>query len=194
MAFEDLLRSLTSRAENEIEALLASAREQAATVRRDADHRCAERSATALREQGRVVGEETERAVADAVRTQRHGELAARARARDRVFAAARERLKAAAGESAYRTTVPDRFAAAVAVIGDEPAEVRCSPDLAATLGRLAQGREHLQVVSDPTLAGGFTIRSRDGRVEVDEVLEHRLTADADFLGPVALRGLEPSP
>lgn len=194
MAFEDLRRSLTERTGADIDALLASARDQAAALSREADRRCAERSAAALRDHARAVDAETVQAVAEAVRRARRDELVARARARDRVFVAARGRLAALARDSSYRETVPDRFAAALAVIGDGPADVRCAPGLAAPLTNLAGKRGDLAVLADPSILVGFSIRTRDGRVEVDEVLEHRLVADADPLAIVALRAIEKGP
>lgn len=191
MAFEDLLRALTTRAEAEVTALLSAAREQAATLRRDSDQRCAERSATALQDRSRAVAIETERALAEAVRLERHTELAARVRARDRVLRQARAKLADAELRPDYQASVPSRFASAVAVIGDAPARLRCAPALAPVLSPLAAPYPNLRVEPDAKVSGGFAIESGDGRVVVDEVLEHRLAGDADALGQLALRSLE---
>lgn len=191
MAFEDLLRALTTRADAEVAALLSAAREQAATLRRESDQRCAERSATALQDRSRAVAVETERALAEAVRLERHAELAARVRARDRVLLLARAKLADAERRPDYRASVPGRFVGAVAVIGDAPARVRCSPALAPVLGPLATAYPNLRVEPDATLTGGFAVESGDGRVVVDEVLEHRLAGEADALGQLALQCLE---
>lgn len=190
MAFEDLLRSLARRADAEIEALLAGARDQAATLRRESDQRLAERSATALRERTRAVGKDVERAVADAVRLERLGELSAQVRARDRVLAAAQAKLGPRALAADYRAILAERFARAADVMGEDPARVRCAPALAPSLRPLARDRHNLRVEPDAAIAAGFTIESDDGRVVVDEVLEHRLSADADALGQLALEAL----
>ena len=190
MAFDDLLRSLARRADAEIEALLTGARDQAAALRRESDQRLAERSASALRERTRAVGRDVERAVADAVRLERLGEMSAQVRARDRVLTAARAKLGSRALAADYRATLTQRFAQAADVIGEDPARVRCATALVPSLQPLARERANLRVEPDPGIAAGFTIETDDGRVVVDEVLEHRLSADADALGQLALEAL----
>ena len=194
MAFEDLLHSLTQRAESETAALLAAARDQAAVLRRESDHRCAERSAAVLRDRTRAVALDTERLVADSVRLQRLGELAARARARDRVLSVVRAGLTRAAERADYRASLPARFASAQSVIGDVPARLRCAPALAPLLAPLASPYPHLRLDADPAIAGGFTIESEDGRVLVDETLEQRLGNDAAAVAQLALRSLDVVP
>lgn len=194
MAFEDLLRALTARADGEIAALLASAREQAQVIRREADQRRAERSATALRDRARAVTVDTERGVAEAVRLERHNELAARIRARDHVLSSARVMLADADLRPDYQAAVSGRLAAAAAVLGDAPARLRCAPALAPVLNPLAVTYSNLRLETDASVAGGFVIESDDGRVIVDEVLEHRLAGDAEALGQLALRSLEVEP
>lgn len=190
MAFADLLGSLTRRAETEIAGLLATAQDEAARLRREADRRCADRSAAALRERTRAITADTERAVAEAVRLERQTELTARRRARDRVLAAARAQLALTPDRADYRVSLPARFAAAVAAIGGQPARVRCPPRLTPLLTPLTAGQANLRIEADPALSGGFRIAADDGRVIVDDTLEERLAADGDALGQLALRAL----
>lgn len=193
MPLGDLLRSLTERTDAEITSLLDTARAAAAALRQNLDRRRAERSAGTVEEHTRRLQGELERAVAEAVRAERGAELQARARARDRVFAAARRRLPAAGAAPAYRASVPARLTAALAATGEEPVELRCAPDLQSILEPLVRGRAGLRIVADPAAGAGFLLRTADGRVEVDETLERRLGADADALSLVAVRALEPA-
>lgn len=194
MAFEHLLRALTARADGEIAALLASARERAEVIRREADQRRAERSASALRGRARAVTADTERGVAEAVRLERHAELAARIRARDRVLSSACLQLADADRRPDYQAAISSRLASAAAVLGDAPARLRCAPALAPVLNPLAITYPNLRLEPDTSVAGGFVIESADGRLVVDEVLEHRLAGDAEALGQLALRSLGVEP
>lgn len=190
MAFDDLLRSLTLRTEAEVDALLATARERGAALRRASDLRCAERSAAVLTDRARIVNRETERALADAARTDRAGELTAQTRARDRILAAARARLPAAAAGPRYVASLPGRLAEALAALGDAPARLRALPALVPTLTRLLAVHPLLHVVPDATVGPGFAIESDDGRVVIDDLLEHRLAADTAAFGHIALRSI----
>lgn len=191
MAFEDLLRALTSRADLEVAALLSTAQDQAASIRRESDQRCAERSTTALRDRARVVTMATERAAAEAARLERHRELAAMVQARDRVLLAARAKIARAERRSGQEAAMSDRFAEAIGAIGDVPARLRCAPALVPGLTPFVARYPNVQLAPDAGVSGGFAIESVDGRVVVDEILEHRLTGEAEALGQVALRALE---
>ena len=190
MPFDDLLQSLTRRTDAEIAALLAAAREEAAGIRREADRRFADRSGAALGAHSRSVTDAMERAVAQAVREERTAELNARARARDRVFAAVRERLASVGRGEAYRASLPKRFEAAAAAVGGDAAEVRCAPGLETVLAPLTAGHPGMRVTTDPAIVAGFSIHTDDERLAVDETLEHRLAGDAGALSLVAMRAL----
>ena len=191
MPLADLLRSLTERADAEVAALLEAARAAAAAERRDLERRYAERSAGVVDEHERRLQGDLARAVADAERGERRGELEARARARDRVFAAARRALPTAGTGPAYRASLPERLAAALTAIGDGAAALHCAPALAPVLAPLVRDRAGLALEPDPAIGAGFLVRTADGHVAVDETLERRLAADADELSLVALRALE---
>lgn len=190
MPLDDLLQSLTRRTDAEVAALLAAAHDEAAGIRREADRRSADRSAVLLREHTRVVTDAMERAVALAVRAERGAELNARARTRDRIFTAVRDRLAAVGQGEAYRNSLAKRFGAAAAAVGDEAAEVRCAPGLESALAPLLAGHSGLRVATDPAIVAGFLIHTDDGRLVVDETLEHRLAAETGALSLAAVRAL----
>lgn len=196
MAFADLLQSLTRRTDAEIDALLTAAREQAAALRREADLRCAERSAAALNDRAKVAGRDTERALAEGARKDREGELTAQIRARDRILGAARARLPAAVTGPGYEASLPGRLGDALAALGDDPdpARVRVLPALAPAVTRLITGHPQLRVVPDAAVGTGFIIETEDGRVVVDDLLEHRLAADLAAFGHLALRSIGGTP
>lgn len=191
MALDDLLRELTRRAETEIAETLANARTTADAIRAGAEAQCAARATTDHDTHAQTAGAIMERAVAEAVRAGRRGELDARARARDRVFTAVRARLAEVGRSEAYRAILPARLAEAIAAIGDSPAEIRCAPALVGVMIPLVADHPTLHVVADADVVAGFHIAAADGRVDVDETLDHRLDGEAAALSLVAMRALE---
>jgi vacuolar-type H+-ATPase subunit E/Vma4 len=102
--------------------------------------------------------------------------LEARERLLERVFAAARGELPAAAAGAGYRAGLPAALAGALAAVGGAEAVIRCPEALARDLERLRPpATPPVRVVVDPAAGSGFRVTSTDGAVEVDETLESRL-------------------
>jgi vacuolar-type H+-ATPase subunit E/Vma4 len=108
-------------------------------------------------------------------RNARRAILEARARLLDRVFAAARGALPAAASGAAYRTSLAAALAAAITALGDAPAVVHAPAALIGDLERLRPSGGAVTVVADAETGSGFRVVAADGALEVDDTLESRL-------------------
>lgn len=177
MGLDHLLEALERDGNAQVEQLLGAARAEAERLTAGGtetlERRC--REASALRNHARE--QEVEHAVTLARREARRSVLEARACLVERVFAAARTELPAAAQGPGYRAGLPAALAAALAAVGGEsaPAVVRCPEPLAKELERLRRPADRVSIVVDPEAGSGFRLGTADGAVEVDETLEARL-------------------
>lgn len=176
MGLEHLLEALERDANAQIEQLLAQARAEAENVTASMTAALAQRQGAAAeaRERTRLI--EVEQAVTRARRSARRSVLEARERLLERVFAAARSELPAAAAGAGYRAGLPAALAGALAAVGGEEAVIRCPETLVRDLERLRPPTTpRARVVVDPAAGSGFHVASADGAVEVDDTLESRL-------------------
>ncbi len=176
MGLEHLLEALERDANAQIEQLLAQARAEADGLTTAMAAALAQRQGAAAdaRERTRLI--EVEQAVTRARRAARRSVLEARERLLERVFAAARGELPAAAAGAGYRAGLPAALAGALAAVGGAEAVIRCPEALARDLERLRPpATPPVRVVVDPAAGSGFRVTSTDGAVEVDETLESRL-------------------
>jgi vacuolar-type H+-ATPase subunit E/Vma4 len=176
MGLEHLLEALERDADAQVEQTLARARAEADRLTTESaallEQRC--RAAAAARASARV--QDVEHAVTLARREARRSILEARERLLERVFAAARAELPAAAAGPAYRASLPAALSGALAAVGSDQAVIRCPATLAPDLERARpRGSKAVQVEVDPASGSGFRVVSADGAVEVDDTLESRL-------------------
>jgi vacuolar-type H+-ATPase subunit E/Vma4 len=192
MGLEHLLEALERDAAAQAEQILAQARAEADRISTASaaalERRC--REATAAHDSARV--REVEHAVTLARREARRSLLEARERLLERVFAAARGELPAAAAGSAYRASLPTTLRGALSAVGGDHAVIHCSEALAPELERARpRGAKTVSVKVDPAGGSGFRVVSADGAVEVDATLESRLDRLRSVLARRVLAQLE---
>jgi vacuolar-type H+-ATPase subunit E/Vma4 len=176
MGLEHLLEALERDANAQIEQLLAQARAEAEGLTTAMAAALAQRQGAAADARKRTRLIEVEQAVTRARRAARRSVLEARERLLERVFAAARGELPAAAAGAGYRAGLPAALAGALAAVGGAEAVIRCPEALARDLERLRPpATPPVRVVVDPAAGSGFRVTSTDGAVEVDDTLESRL-------------------
>jgi vacuolar-type H+-ATPase subunit E/Vma4 len=176
MGLEHLLEALERDADAQVEQALAQARAEADRITTESMAALEQRrhEATSASESARH--QEVEHAVTLARREARRSILEARERLLERVFAAARGELPAAAAGPAYRASLPAALRSALAAVGSEQAVIRCPETLAPELERARpRGAKAVAVKVDPASGSGFRVVSEDGAVEVDDTLEGRL-------------------
>ena len=176
MGLEHLLEALERDADEQAEQTLAQARAEADRLTTESaaalEQRC--RAAAAARASARV--QDVEHAVTLARREARRSILEARERLLERVFAAARAELPAAAAGPAYRASLPAALSGALAAVGTDQVVIHCPATLAPDLERARpRGSKGVAVEVDPASGSGFRVASADGAVEVDDTLESRL-------------------
>jgi vacuolar-type H+-ATPase subunit E/Vma4 len=195
MGLEHLLEALERDANAQIDQLLAGARAEADRVTAAAAAVLGQRRVTAAEARERTRSREVEQAMTRARRAARRSMLEAREHLLERVFAAARAELPAAAAGTAYRAGLPDALASALAAVGHEQVVIRCPETLAPDLERLRPPEaECASVVVDPSAGSGFRVTSADGAVEVDDTLESRLDRLRPELARRVLAQLELGP
>jgi vacuolar-type H+-ATPase subunit E/Vma4 len=174
VGLDHLLEALERDANAQVERLLGEARAEAdrLTAAGIGSVERRRREAAALRERSRQ--QEVERAVTLARRDARRAVLESRACLVERVIAAARAELPAAASGPANRTRLPAAVASALMAVGGAPAVIRCPARLASEMERLPPA-DGVSIVVDPGAGSGFRLATADGAVEVDETLETRL-------------------
>lgn len=175
MAIEQLLATLEREGKEDAERVVADARAEAARLRAAAEEDLDRRRRDRVEPEGRRLRAEAAAALAVARHTARRAQLLARDRLLERIFAAARELLAAAAGSEAYRRTLGRRVEEAASYAGDSPAVLRCPPALAHTLAPVVASLLNLTVEPDAGAPPGFSITSADGAVSVDQTLTGRL-------------------
>lgn len=176
MGLEHLLEALERDADAQVVQLLAQARAEADRISTEsaAALEGRRREATAAHDCARV--QEVEHAVTLARREARRSILEARERLLERVFAAARAELPAAAAGPAYRASLPTALRGALSAVGGDQAVIRCPETLALELERARpRGPNAVAVKVDSASGSGFRVVSADGAVEVDDTLESRL-------------------
>lgn len=176
MGLDHLLEALERDANAQIDQTLAGARAEADRLTAVATEAVELRRREATSRGKRDRQQEVDHAVTLARRDARRSILEARARLLERVFAAARAELPAAAAGPAYRAALPSALAGALAAVGGEQAVIRCPEALARDLERLRpSASKSVQVAVDPASGSGFRVVSADGAIEVDDTLESRL-------------------
>ena len=176
MGLEHLLEALERDADAQVEQLLAEARAEADRISTESAAALEQRrrETTSACDSARV--QEVEHAVTLARREARRSILEARERLLERVFAAARAELPAAAAGPAYRASLPAALRGALSAVGGDHAVIRCPEILAPELERARpHGSRAVPVEVDPAGGSGFRVASADGAVEVDDTLESRL-------------------
>jgi len=194
MGLEHLLEALERDANAQIDQLLAQARAEANRITAAATAALAQRRGTATDARERTRRREVEQAVTRARRTARRSVLEARERLLERVFAAARGELPAAAAGPGYRAGLPAALDGALAAVGHEQVVIRCPEALARDLEQLRPESESVSVVVDPATGSGFRLTTADGAVEVDATLESRLDRLRPELARRVLAQLELEP
>lgn len=181
MALEELLARLEREAETRGEAILEEARAEAERIEHEAARRVARRREERLDGRESEIREELEVELAAERRRARAAMLRARDHLLERVFAAAAARLEGSEDEAARRRSLRRRLARVLAFV-DGPAVVAVAPEAEAELRNALGGREDVNVALEPGLGAGFVVRSRDGRLEIDERLGARLRSARDPL------------
>jgi vacuolar-type H+-ATPase subunit E/Vma4 len=192
MGLDRLLASLEQDARNQADALLAGAREQAARAATEAHARVTRRKSETLAAREHARRTAAELAVARARRAARARVLEARARLLEQVFAAARERLPAAAASAQFLAAIPERLAVARACFGGAPVVLRCAPTLLGPLRNAVGTADGVTLAADPAVATGFVLVSPDGALAVDETLDTRLAQRRQELAVAVLAALGP--
>lgn len=175
MALEHLLRALERDADAEVEALLAGARAEAATIAAAATAQAERSGEEALAALSRERRESLEAELAAASRDARRGVLEARQRFLDRVFAGALAALELAQQDAAYVRSLPALLDESLACTGlDTGTVVTAPPALQDALSSLVKGRGvRLDISND--VPPGFTVTARNGALTVDNTLAGRL-------------------
>lgn len=195
MGLEHLLEALERDADAQVEQTLAQARAEADRITTESSAALARRrgDATCARDSARRV--EVEHAVTLARREARRSILEARERLLERVFAAARAALPAAAAGPAYRATLPAALSGALSALGNDQAVIRCPEALAREIERARpRGAASVPVRVDPASGSGFRVVSADAAIEVDDTLESRLDRLRPMLARRVLAQLELRP
>ncbi len=177
MPLEQLLTTLRAEATRGVEATLAAATAEAEAIRaaarsrreRQKEGHLAEAEAEARERHAAELGAALQRARAD--------RLLALRRVVERVLAEAEAALGAAAESPQYMRQLPRRLAAALALVDDADAVVRCPGALAEPLRRAAAegGCDGVDVRADAAVGAGFRVAARGGALVVDETLAARL-------------------
>jgi vacuolar-type H+-ATPase subunit E/Vma4 len=170
----DLSAELRRRAEETANAIMNAAQAEADQIAADADRAIEARRSEVLKRReaeyrtearGRIAGEQHEamRAI-----------LLAKTRVVERVLENARALLPEAVRGEAYRSTIGNEVAEAMAFVGSEDAIVRCSNDVAPAV------RDALRSMPTVSVEGlndghGFLALGQGGAVQVDGTLEERL-------------------
>lgn len=192
MGIEALVARLEAEAEREADALLAEARDRAATIRREAGREARDREERWRDRREGELRSESEGRVAEARRRARRQVLEAREELLADVRLEARRRLEGDRALEAYRVQASTRLSAALAYLGERDAVVRCRPGLSADLRPAADedregagrggGVPALEVEDDPGAPVGLVVRAADGSIVVDDTLAERLRRAWDDL------------
>ena len=192
MGLEQLLEALERDADAQVEQILAAARAQAARITGESATAVQRRREEAVADRERARSREVEHAVTLARREARRSILEARERLLERVFAAVRADLPAAAASAAYQATLPTALADALTAVGATQAVIRCPQALARCMERARpESASGVSVQVDPASGSGFRVASTDGAVEVDDTLESRLERLRPMLARRILAQLE---
>jgi len=150
--------------------------------------------AAGVAERERVMVATSATALARARLDARHAELTARARALERVRAAAEAAFERVVNDPAYHARLAPELAQALTLI-PPPAGVRCRPGLEGALTGAARALGHdakaLAIRADPSCGQGFVLAATDGSVAVDATLGARLQRAWPELSIEVLRLLE---
>jgi vacuolar-type H+-ATPase subunit E/Vma4 len=194
LALDQLITALEEDAEKQAHSELDQARVEAQRIATQARDQIVRRRAEFLVRMENDLREETEIELVEARRRSRSIVLGARQRLLDRVFTAAAARLPGLLEERAYRDALPDELRTALTYVGDDPATIACSPQLAGAIEALVAGRAGTTIRPDDEVGSGFKVLSADAYVTVDVTLDARLERLRPRLSLEVLRELEVTP
>jgi vacuolar-type H+-ATPase subunit E/Vma4 len=175
MALEHLVEVLRREAEAECAAILAEARAQADTIRKESETEISRRrtAVQAAAEADRRAA--VELALVVARRSARKELLEARQRLLERVFAVARGGFAEQLHSPDYLTALPAQVAEALECLGKREGTFRFHPEIRRQVEPLLRDRPGIHPEADPEVGAGFRLTSQDGLVEIDGTLEDRL-------------------
>lgn len=176
----------------EAEGLLEDAREEAARLIGSAEAEAARRKASLIEQAAAELQRETDHLMATAERTSRQVVLGARTALLEQVFAEAGmtlERLPAAD----YADAIPALVESTLAFLPEEPATIRCRPDVVRAVSDAVGRTKNVRVVDDPASAAGVLGQADDGSVTVDNTLPQHLRRSREDLAIAVMARLEAS-
>jgi len=192
MALPELLRALREQAADRRAEELAHAQ---ATCDRILE---ASRGAVALRREEYLSGvRQSEEDAARRTLSRARGEaartvLAARAQLLERVRESVDALIRDAPADPTYLAVIPAELRDALGRLPPGPAHVEAHPSLLETVEPVVAAMEDVLVKAEPAAGLGYTVRSGDGRTEVDATLDGRLARDWPRLAVQVLRQVSP--
>jgi vacuolar-type H+-ATPase subunit E/Vma4 len=174
MAIESLLEALGSEAARDVQQVTEAARAEAAQVRAAAEARVAQRQSAALAARESELRAAADARRATAMREARARRLQARDAFLERVFAAAASQLPGTLETPAHAAALL-RLAHEALEFMPRDAVVRCRPSLVSRFTASAVALGTARVVSDDSVREGVVVADNEGRVMIDNTLDHRL-------------------
>lgn len=171
----DLATELRQRAEQTSEAIVADAREEAARLIAEANELVEARRSRVLRSKEEAHRSKARADIAAARHEAMRAVLLAKTRVADRILAAAKARLEAAARSEPYLAALSDELEEALAFVGEDGAVVRCSQVIESSVRDAVGARTNVRIERLTEGATGFIATGADGSVRIDGTLETRL-------------------
>jgi vacuolar-type H+-ATPase subunit E/Vma4 len=192
MALAELLSALERDVETRVSAELAAAQAEADRVTRDVDARIAAQREQVLTRHADETRARLAHHLAETRASARRELLSARERMLRDVFDTARTRLAVLVDDPAYRASLASQVSEALSYLdGHADLTAVCSPGLVEVMRRALGEHPLVDVVPDPAVGTGFRIATADGKVDVDQTLEVRLTRMQDIVAMEIVRILE---
>ena len=190
MAIEEFLTLLEHEARLEAEGLLNDARDEAARRIGVAEAEAAQRQRAFIEQAAAELQGETDHLLAAADRAAREEVLGMRTALLEQVFAEAAVTLERLPGAT-YAGAIPALVETTLAFLPEEPATIRCRPDVMPTVRDVVGDAKNVRVVDDPTVAAGVLGQADDGSVTVDNPLPQHLRRLHDDLAIAVMARLE---
>ena len=190
MAIEEFLTLLEHEARLEAEGLLNDARDEAARRIGVAEAEAAQRQRAFIEQAAAELQGETDHLLAAADRAAREEVLGMRTALLEQVFAEAAVTLERLPGAT-YAGAIPALVETTLAFLPEEPATIRCRPDVMPTVRDVVGDAKNVRVVDDPTVAAGVLGQADDGSVTVDNTLPQHLRRLHDDLAIAVMARLE---
>lgn len=176
MALADLIARLEADAATRVTAVRAQAAAEVRALEDEATRVAAEESAARLEARRVALERELQREFAQTRQRFRAEALTAQRALVARIFERAQALVPEVGRSEAYLASVGAHALEALSFLEGLRPVVRCSPEVAAALLPLVQGRKDVLVRAEPGAAPGVLVEAADGSVQVDNTLAARLT------------------